>query len=68
MNYKDIKEYYGKTVVIYHSIGIPMFDTPVRILPKEEQGNNWRFHLRLSDGAKEYSTWISSIGKIEEVA
>ncbi len=68
MNYQEITKYYGKTARIWHSLGVLMFDNPVRIFPEEQQGKGRRYYLRVLDGDKEYTPRVHSIGKIEEVA
>ena len=68
MNHQEITNYYGKTAMIYHSLGVLMFDNPVKIFPESEQGKRRRYYLRVLDGDKEYTPRVRSIGKIEEVA
>ena len=68
MDYKDVTKFYGKTALIYHSIGVLMFEGPVMIFPESDQGKRRRYYLRVLDGDKEYTPRVHSIGKIEEVA
>ena len=68
MDYKEIPQYYGKTALIYHSIGVLMFDDPVQILPEKDQGKDRRYYLHVRDGKEERFIRVHAIGKIEEVA
>ena len=68
MDYKDITKYYGKTAMIYHSLGVLMFDNPVKIFPESEQGKRRRYYLRILDGKEDRIIRVHAIGKIEEVA
>ena len=68
MDYKEISQYYGKTALIYHSIGVLMFDDPVQILPEKDQGKDRRYYLRILDGEEDRLVRVHSVGKIEEVA
>ena len=64
MDYKEITKYYGKTAVIYHPLGILMFDNPVKIFPEEEQVKDRRYYLHV-----QYERFIRvhAIGKIEVI-
>ena len=65
MDYKEITKYYGKTAVIYHPLGILMFDNPVKIFPESEQGKRRRYYLRVLDGKEDRIVRVHSVGKIE---
>ena len=66
MNYREISQYYGKSVIIYYSIGIPMFDKPVLVLPEEDQKKtNRRFYIHINRDGREQVIRVHSIGKIE---
>ena len=67
MDYEDIKKYYGKTALIYHSIGVLMFEDPVQILPNKDQGRDRRYYLHIHDGKSERYIRVHAIGKIEEM-
>jgi len=67
MDYKEVTKYYGKTALIWHSLGVLMFDNPVMIFPEKDQGKRRRYYLRVLDGDKEYTPRVRSIGKIEVV-
>ena len=47
MDYEDIKKYYGKTALIWHSLGVLMFDNPVMIFPEKDQGKRRRYYLHV---------------------
>jgi hypothetical protein len=68
MDYEDIKKYYGKTALIWHSLGVLMFDNPVMIFPEKDQGKRRRYYLRVMDGKDDRIIRVHAIGKIEEVA
>ena len=65
MNYQEIKKYYGKTALIWHSLGVLMFDNPVKIFPESEQGKRRRYYLRVLDGKEDRLVRVHSVGKIE---
>ena len=68
MDYEDIKKYYGKTALIWHSLGVLMFDNPVMIFLEKDQGKRRRYYLRVMDGKDDRIIRVHAIGKIEEVA
>lgn len=65
MNYQEITKYYGKTAMIYHSLGVLMFDNPVKIFPESEQEKRRRYYLRVLDGKEDRIVRVHSVGKIE---
>ena len=65
MDYKEISQYYGKTAMIYHSLGVLMFDNPVKIFPEADQGKWRRYYLRILDGKEDRLVRVHSVGKIE---
>ena len=65
MNYQEITKYYGKTALIWHSLGVLMFDNAVKIFPESEQGKRRRYYLRVLDGKEDRIVRVHSVGKIE---
>ena len=65
MDYEDIKKYYGKTALIWHSLGVLMFDNPVMIFLEKDQGKRRRYYLRVMDGKDDRIIRVHAIGKIE---
>ena len=64
MDYKDITKYYGKTAMIYHSLGVLMFDNPVKIFPESEQGKRRRYYLRILDGEEDRLVRVLSYSQL----
>lgn len=65
MNYQEVTKYYGKTALIWHSLGVLMFDNPVMIFPEKDQGKRRRYYLRVLDGKEDRIIRVHAIGKIE---
>ena len=66
MHPEEVPKYYGKKAVIWMSIGVPIYDDPVLILPEEKQDKKNRkrkLKILVNNTEKEHS--IHGIGKIE---
>lgn len=68
MHPEEVPKYYGKKAVIWMSIGVPLYDDPVLILPEEKQDRKYRkIKLKFLVNNTEKVTRVHGIGKIEVI-